>query len=209
MSKKVYFFGKKIGMTQLIDEQGVVIPVTVLEAFDNKVIRHKTNESDGYSAMVVGFNSCDKKKLSKPQIGQFKNVAYKYVKEIRVDQSQFIPVDESVNYDSFTIGTTYDIQSRTIGRGFTGAIKAWNHQRGPESHGSKNHRLLGSIGQATTPGRVMKGKKMHTRYGNETVTQKNCILIRRDGNIFYFKGSVPGKNNLVSVFGEFKNDSSN
>ena len=93
----------------------------------------------------------------------------------------------------------FNLQSKTIGRGFTGSIKAWNHQRGPMSHGSKNHRLIGSIGQATTPGNVKKGKRMHTRYGNETVTIQNLTLVHVDGDHLFFKGAIPGKNNTVFV----------
>ena len=199
MSSNKYFIGRKLGMTQIIDEFGVVFPVTVVKAYDTSVIGFRTIEKDGYSSLVVGYNECEKSDLNKPKAGQFSKKCFKYIKEFRTDDLEGYELDQPLDLDAFELGKSFHLRSKTIGRGFTGAIKAWNHQRGPETHGSKNHRLLGSIGQATTPGRVKKGKKMHTRYGNDYVTIKNLTLVKRDGSLLFFKGAVPGKSN--NVFG--------
>ena len=126
---------------------------------------------------------------------------YRHIKEFRVDGLDGFELNSKVNVESLDLNQLYDVQSKTIGRGYTGAIKAWNHQRGPETHGSKSHRLIGSIGQATTPGKVNKGRDMHTRYGNETVTIKNLELVKLDGDYLFFKGAIPGKNNVVYITG--------
>ena len=184
-NKKQFLVGRKVGMTQLINEAGKVNAVTVIEAYENEIVGIRTLEKDGYSAVRVGFKSVKKDKLNKPNQGQFKSgSSFKSIKEFRVEDSSNFELNSKVDLATFEINSKYDLQSKTIGRGFTGAIKAWNHQRGPMSHGSKNHRLMGSIGQATTPGRVKKGKKMHTRYGNETVTISGLELLKVDGNFF-------------------------
>ena len=202
-NKKNFIVGKKVGMTQFIKDDGKILPVTVVKAFDNEIIRHKTTVSDGYNAVCVAYQDCKESRLNKPKKGQFKSKNYfKHIKEFRVDSFDNYELNSKIDSSMFELNSKYNVQSKTIGRGFTGAIKAWNHQRGPMSHGSKNHRLLGSIGQATTPGRVMKGKKMHTRYGNETVTIKNLELVKLDGEYLFFKGAIPGKNNIVFITGE-------
>lgn len=201
-NKKQFLVGKKIGMTQIIDENGKVIPCTVIKSFENQIVRFKTVEKDGYNAVCLGYQQCKDSALSKPRKGAFKGDAFfKHIKEFRVETLDGFELNSNVDLATFELHSKFAVQSKTIGRGFTGAIKAWNHQRGPMSHGSKNHRLLGSIGQATTPGRVMKGKKMHTRYGNETVTISNLELVKLDGDHLFFKGAVPGKNNTVFISG--------
>ncbi|MGA0241447.1 MAG: 50S ribosomal protein L3 [Candidatus Marinamargulisbacteria bacterium] len=201
-NKKQILVGKKIGMTQVLLDTGEAVPVTVIKAYENAIIRLRTIDKDGYNAVCVGYGFSKKSRLTKPHKGQFKSgEIYRNIKEFRVGSLDGFELNSKVDTSSFEVNLKYNLQSKTIGRGFTGAIKAWNHQRGPMSHGSKNHRLLGSIGQATTPGRVMKGKKMHTRYGNETVTIKNLTLIKIDGDHLFFKGAVPGKNNTVFVSG--------
>ena len=201
--KKQILVGEKIGMTQLMLETGKVQSVTIIRAYENEIVGIRTKEKDGYSAVRVGYKSCKKEKLNKPDSGQFKaDNSYKKIKEFRVEDSSSFELNSKVDLATFQVNSKYDLQSRTIGRGFTGAIKAWNHQRGPMSHGSKNHRLIGSIGQATTPGRVKKGKKMHTRYGNEVVTIKGLELLKIDGEFLFFKGAVPGKKNVVYITGE-------
>jgi large subunit ribosomal protein L3 len=201
-NKKQILVGKKIGMTQVLLDTGEAVPVTVIKAYDNAIVRLRTIEKDGYNAVCLGYGFSKASRLTKPHKGQFKSGdAYRNIKEFRVGSLDGFELNSKVDASSFEVNLKYNLQSKTIGRGFTGAIKAWNHQRGPMSHGSKNHRLLGSIGQATTPGRVMKGKKMHTRYGNETVTIKNLTLIKIDGDHLFFKGAVPGKNNTVFVSG--------
>ena len=202
-NKKSFIVGKKIGMTQVIEENGKVLPVTVVKAFDNQIIRHKTTDTDGYNAVCVAYEECKESRLNKPKKGQFKGgKLFKHIKEFRVESFDNYELNSKIDPTVFELNSKYNVQSKTIGRGFTGAIKAWNHQRGPMSHGSKNHRLLGSIGQATTPGRVMKGKKMHTRYGNETVTIQNLELVKLDGDFLFFKGAIPGKNNVIFITGE-------
>jgi large subunit ribosomal protein L3 len=199
---KQFLVGKKVGMTQIIDENGKVIPVTVVKAYKNEIVGVRTLEKDGYNSVCVGYDELDEKKLSKPHRGQFKSGSkFRHIKEFRVEDTEAFELNSNVDYSTFEIKTKFKIQSKTIGRGFTGSIKAWNHQRGPMSHGSKNHRLIGSIGQATTPGNVKKGKKMHTRYGNETVTIKNLELVLVDGQYLFFKGAVPGKSNTVFISG--------
>jgi large subunit ribosomal protein L3 len=202
-NKKQFLVGKKVGMTQVIADNGKILPVTVVKAFENCVVRHRTIEKDGYSAVCIGYQACKESRLSKPEKGQFRSgKQFKHIKEFRVENPEQFEIDSIVEASSLVENNKYDLQSKTIGRGFTGAIKAWNHQRGPMSHGSKNHRLMGSIGQATTPGRVKKGKKMHTRYGNETVTITNLELVKLDGEYLFFKGAIPGKNNVVFITGE-------
>ena len=189
-------------MSQLIDENGKVIPVTVIKAYENEIVGVRTVEKDGYSSVCIGYDQQKESKLSKPHKGQFKgDVKYRHIKEFRVETVDSFELNSKVDISTFEIKSKFNLQSKTIGRGFTGSIKAWNHQRGPMSHGSKNHRLIGSIGQATTPGNVKKGKKMHTRYGNETVTIENLELVSVDGEYLFFKGAVPGKNNTVFITG--------
>ena len=202
-NKKQFLVGKKVGMTQIIDEKGQVIPVTVVKALENEIVRLRTIEKDGYNSIGLGYEQLKDNKVTKPVAGQFKNgTSYKHIKEFRVESTEGYELNSKIDYSAFELNLPYDLQSRTIGRGFTGSIKAWGHQRGPMSHGSKSHRLIGSIGQATTPGNVKKGKKMHTRYGNETVTIENLILVRIDGDHLFFKGAIPGKNNVVFISGD-------
>ena len=199
---KQFLVGKKIGMSQIIDDNGKVIPVTVVKAYENEIIGLRTLKKDGYNSVCVGYEKVDEKKLSKPLMGQFTSESkYRHIKEFRVESLDSFELNSIVDFSTFEINTKFKLQSKTIGRGFTGSIKAWNHQRGPMSHGSKNHRLIGSIGQATTPGNVKKGKKMHTRYGNERVTIKNLELVLIDGQYLFFKGAVPGKSNTVFISG--------
>ncbi len=199
-NKKQFLVGKKIGMSQIIDENGKVIPVTVVKAFENEIVGFRTFDKDGYNSVRVGYKSTKEDKLTKPNKGQFSSKSYfRHIKEFRVDSVDGFELNSKVDLTTFEINSKFNLQSKTIGRGFTGSIKAWNHQRGPMSHGSKNHRLIGSIGQATTPGNVKKGKRMHTRYGNETVTIQNLTLVHVDGDHLFFKGAIPGKNNTVFV----------
>ena len=200
-SKKI-LVGKKVGMSQIINEDGKVVPVTIIKAFENEIVRIKTIETDGYNAICIGYQEVSDTKLNKPQKGQFKKgTKYKHIKEFRVEDTEGFELNSKIDYASFDLNSKFDLQSKTIGRGFTGATKAWNFTIGPKAHGSKNHRLLGSIGQATYPGEVNKGKKMHTRYGNETVTMLNLELVKIDGEHLFFKGSIPGKQNVVSISG--------
>jgi len=198
--KRCFLIAKKIRMTQMFLDDGTVVPVTVLKSMENYVVGKKVASRDGYDAVVLGYNQCEKYRLTRPFQGQFSgDIFCRDLKEFRVKSSDEFELGSKIDPSSFDVDSDYDLRSKTIGRGFSGAIKAWGHQRGPMSHGSKNHRLLGSIGQATTPGRVMKGKKMHTRYGNEFVTMKNLTLVKVDGEYLFFKGAVPGKSNIVYI----------
>lgn len=199
---KQFLVGKKIGMSQIIDESGNVLPVTIVRALENEIVRLKTAETDGYSSVCLGYNEVDKKKLSKPLRGQFKGEnSYLHIKEFRVPSTEGFELGKKIAPGDFELNSKFNAQSKTIGRGFTGATKKWHFSQGPMSHGSKNHRLLGSIGQGTTPGRVYKGKKMHTRYGNENVTILNLVLLKIDGDHLFLKGAIPGKEGIVYLTG--------
>ena len=197
--------GKKIGMTQIFNKVGHTIPVTILQIGPCFVTQIKTIEKHGYNAIQIGYNIVQQNKLSKSEIGHLlksKSPALKYLKEFRINTSKEFHVGEQIYLKDLQIGDYLSIQGHNIGKGFTGYQKRHNFTRGPMSHGSKNHRLPGSIGAGTTPGRVFPGKKMAGRSGNRKVTIENLeiIDINQDDHIILVKGSVPGKNgNLVSI----------
>ena len=200
---KQFLVGKKVGMSQIIDENGQVIPVTVVKSLENEIVRFRTVEKDGYNSVCLGYDQLPERKITKPLAGQFKNgTSYRHIKEFRVESTESFELNSKIDPSNFELNLPYDVQSHTIGRGFTGSIKAWGHSRGPMTHGSKSHRLIGSIGQATTPGNVRKGKKMHTRYGNELVTIENLKLVKVEDGHLFFKGAIPGKNNYVFISGD-------
>lgn len=201
MSKR-FLLGKKIGMTSVITDSGEVIPVTVIEAGPCKVIKIQTQEKDGYSSVLLGFDSIDEKKVTKPLRGFFKKQkvgAYRILSEFRLDVGHDVEVGQDIAADAFEPQTKVNVRGRTIGRGFTGTIKRWNFRRGPMTHGSKSHRITGSIGAGTTPGRVLKGKKMAGRLGNDNVTIRNLAVVKVDAskNLLFVKGAVPGKRNGI------------
>jgi len=201
---KKFCLAKKIGMTQYIDEDGGVTPVTLLELEPSTVINVKTVDNDGYEAVVVGYQKVDEGKLTKPRQGFFKNLdvsSYKSVKEFRVEDVLSFEKNSEITFEQFSEELEVSVRSRSIGRGFAGTIKRHNFSRGPMSHGSKNHRMPGSIGGGTDPGRVFKGTRMGGHYGDAKVTIKNLKVVKIEGNVIYLKGSVPGKkNNLVEIF---------
>ena len=194
---------KKVGMTQVFDEKGVVIPVTVVEAGPCVVLQTKTIKTDGYNAIQLGFAT--KKKENKPQKGHAKKAnkgTFKFIREFRVDQAGTFEVGEEIKVGSFKSGDALDITGTSIGKGFAGTIKRHHFSRGPMSHGSKNHRLPGSIGAGTTPGRVFKGTKMSGRMGGVQVTVPSVEIfaIDPDKNLMLLKGTVPGKkNNFIEL----------
>lgn len=198
---KKLLYSRKIGMTELMLDDGNVEPVTLLSVLSSSVILTKTVEKDGYSSVLIGADEVDK--LTKPLDGFFrkhKTKSYKILKEVR--QSEDVESVESIGIADLENVKTINVRSKTIGRGFTGTIKRHNFSRGPMTHGSKSHRIPGSIGGGTSPGRVMKGKKMAGHFGNEFVTVKNLQILKLDSekNLIFVKGSVPGKkNNLVEV----------
>ena len=197
--------GNKIGMTQIFDESGNIIPVTILKVGPCIVTQIKTKVKDGYNAIQVGYSSSSNKSLTQPQLGhlQKSNIQpLKYLKEFRMDTDADFEIGQTINVDLLSPGQLVNIQGKTIGKGFSGLQKRHNFTRGPMTHGSKNHRAPGSIGMGTTPGRVLPGKKMAGQLGNKTTTIKNLKVIQLDSeeNILVLKGSVPGKpGNLVSI----------
>jgi len=197
--------GNKIGMTQIFDESGNIIPVTILKVGPCIVTQVKTKAKDGYSAIQVGYTNVANKSLTQPELGhlQKSNIqALKYLKEFRVKNETEFEVGQVLNVDLLSSGQLVNIKGKTIGKGFAGLQKRHNFSRGPMTHGSKNHRAPGSIGMGTTPGRVLPGKKMAGQLGNKLTTIKKLTVIQSNSkeNILVIKGSVPGKpGNLLSI----------
>ena len=195
----------KVGMTQIFNEEGILTPVTVLQAGPCVVTQVKTTENDGYEAVQVGFVDKREKLVSKPLKGHFEKagVSYKrYVREFRFENSaDYKPADE-IKADIFAAGDKVDATAISKGKGFQGAIKRHGQHRGPMAHGSKFHRHQGSNGSATTPGRVFKGKGMPGQMGGVQVTSQNLEVVRVDAenNLILVKGAVPGpKKSLVTL----------
>lgn len=197
--------GKKVGMTQIFDENGLVIPVTVIEAGPCVVAQVKTVETDGYDAIQLGFGEVKAKRVNKPSMGHFaksKLEAKKHLREFRLDDVANFKVGDEVKADIFQEGEKVDIQGITKGKGFQGVIKRHGQSRGPMGHGSMYHRRPGSMGSTSTPGRVFKGKKLPGHMGAETVTIQNLEVIKvdLDKNIILVKGSVPGaKGSILKI----------
>lgn len=192
--------GEKIGMTQIFDESGNVVPVTVIEAGPCVVTQLKTGQKDGYCAIQVGFGK--RKKMNKPSQGHLKKLNAKYLQEFRVDKPEEYKIGQEIKVEIFKPGELVWVSGISIGKGFAGTIKRYHHHRGPMSHGSKSHRIPGSIGGGTTPGRVYKGRKMPGRMGAERVTVKNLKVVRVDAekNLLLLGGGVPGKRgNLLEI----------
>jgi large subunit ribosomal protein L3 len=189
--------GRKIGMTQIFDEEGNAIPVTVVKAGPCVVVQKKTPETDGYSAIQLGFEEIPEKKVNKPMLGHFKKYGVKPVRilrEFRVENPDEYEVGQVIDVSIFEPGEVIDVTGWSKGRGFAGAMKRWGFSGGPKSHGSKFHRMLGSVGQHTEPAKILKGKKMAGRYGNERVTVRNLKVVKVDpeNNLLVVKGGVPG-----------------
>jgi large subunit ribosomal protein L3 len=197
--------GNKIGMTQIFDESGNIIPVTILKVGPCIVTQVKTMSKDGYDSIQIGYGNVLSKSLTQPELGhlQKSNIQpLKYLKEFRVTKENEFKVGQVLNVESFSPGQLVNIRGKTIGKGFSGLQKRHNFTRGPMTHGSKNHRAPGSIGMGTTPGRVLPGKKMAGQLGNKITTIKKLkvIQINSEENILVIKGSVPGKpGNLLSI----------
>ena len=197
--------GKKLGMTQMFDEQGLAIPVTVIKVDDIIVTQVKTVETDGYNAIQVGTVAAKEKHLTKAQLGHFKKnnlENFRHLQEFRVDNPSDYKVGDKIELSVLDNVEKVDVTGKSIGKGFQGTVKRWNFGRGPMGHGSKNHREPGSIGAGTTPGRVIKGKRMAGNMGNERVTIAKLTVVRVDSenNLLLVKGSVPGpEGKLVTV----------
>ena len=197
--------GNKIGMTQIFDESGNIIPVTILKVGPCIITQIKTEMKDGYNAIQVGYSNTSNKSLTQSELGhlQKSNIQpLKYLKEFRIDNVAEFEVGQVLNVDLLSINQLVNIKGKTVGKGFSGLQKRYNFTRGPMTHGSKNHRAPGSIGMGTTPGRVLPGKKMPGQMGNKLTTIKKLKVIQlsSEENILIIKGSVPGKpGNLLSI----------
>ena len=195
----------KVGMTQIFNEDGMLIPVTVLQAGPCVVTQVKTEENDGYTSVQVGFGEIREKLVNKPEKGHFDKagVAVKrFVKEFRFDNAGEYEVGQEIKADIFAAGDHIDATAVSKGKGFQGAIKRHGQHRGPMAHGSKFHRHQGSNGSATTPGRVFKGKGMPGQMGHVKVTIQNLEIVKVDAenNLLLVKGAVPGpKKSLVTI----------
>ena len=196
--------GKKLGMTQIFTEEGIVVPVTVVEAGPNVVTQVKTVEKDGYNAIQVGFEDAKEKSLNKPQKGHLAaaNVLKKHLKEFRVDAVEEFTVGQEIKADLFAAGEKIDVTGTSKGKGFQGPIKRHGQSRGPESHGSRYHRRPGSMGACSFPGRVFKNKKLAGHMGSVKVTVQNLEVVRVDAdkNLILVKGAIPGpKGSMVTI----------
>ena len=198
--------GKKIGMTQIFDEIGNVVPVTVIQAGPCVVAQKKTVETDGYNAVQLGFEDVKEKHLTKAQKGHFEKAGValkKHLKEFRLDDVTAINVGDVITADTFAAGEKVDITGITKGRGYTGAVKRWGHHILRMTHGTGPiHRQVGSMGANSTPSRVYKNKKMAGQYGNEQVTILNLNVVKVDAekNLIAVKGAVPGaKGGIVFI----------
>ena len=196
--------GKKVGMTQIFDENGVVIPVTIIEAGPCTVVQVKTEETDGYNAVQLGFGDVKAHKVNKPETGHFAKAnvtATKHLREFRTCSEcvSELKVGDVVKSDVFAAGDAVDIQGITKGKGFQGVIKRHGQSRGPMGHGSMYHRRPGSMGPTSTPGRVFKGKKLPGHMGVDKVTIQNLEVVKvdLDKNAILVKGSVPGNKGSI------------
>jgi large subunit ribosomal protein L3 len=190
--------GVKKGMTQIISDTGEMIPVTVVEASSGRVVQKKTIENDGYSSIQVGAGEKRSGLFNKPEKGHFnkaKVMPARFLKEFRVEDSSVYELGQEIAVDTFSVGDFVDVTGTSKGKGFAGAMKRWNFSGQRASHGAeKVHRKVGSIGNATYPGKVFKGKKMPGHMGNEQVTIQNItvVAVRPEDNLIMLKGAVPG-----------------
>lgn len=203
---KKAILGKKLGMTQIFSADGLVVPVTVVEAGPCFVIQVKNKDKDGYNSIVVGYEDKKENLVTKPIMGQFKkaNISPKrFIREFRVENPDEYKVGDIIDVTVFTEGELVDVSGKSRGHGTTGTIKRWNFRRHRMSHGGgPNHRKPGSIGAGTTPGKVYKGKKMYGRWGNEKISILNLQVVKVDAerNVLLIKGSVPGiKGALLTI----------
>ncbi|MBE5036075.1 50S ribosomal protein L3 [Gallibacter intestinalis] len=197
--------GKKIGMTQIFDAEGTVIPVTVIEAGPEVVTQIKTVETDGYDAVQVAYGETKPHRINKPMKGHFDKAgveAKKHLVEFRIEEGEAYEIGQTITVADFEEGVKVDVTGVSKGKGTQGNIKRHGHHRGPMSHGSKHKRLAGALAGASYPGRVFKGNKGPGRMGRDTVTVQNVDLVKviADRNIILVKGAVPGgKGSLVKV----------
>lgn len=198
--------GKKIGMTQIFDENGKVIPVTVVEAGPCTIVQKKTVENDGYAAVQMGYGDVKPQRLNKPEKGHFAKADVapkKTLKEFRLDNSDALNVGDVVKADTFAVGDSVDVSGTSKGKGFAGAIKRHNQHRLKETHGTGPvHRQAGSMGACSSPSRIFKGKGMPGHMGAEAVTVQNLEIVKIDveNNLIAVKGAIPGpKGGIVAI----------
>lgn len=198
--------GKKLGMSQIFDSEGRVIPVTVVEAGPCPVVQIKTTENDGYNAIQVGFGTVKETRVNKPQAGHFKKAgvaAKRYLREFRFADCSNYTLGQELTCDVFVEGDKVDVTGQSKGHGYTGVIKRWNqHRIGPMTHGTGPiHRSVGSMGACSSPSRVFKNKHMAGQWGNEKVTIQNLTIARVDKarNLLLIKGAIPGAKGGIVV----------
>ncbi len=197
--------GKKIGCTRIYNNNGEMVPVTVIQAGPCKILNVRTTEKNGYKAVQIAYFSIPEKKLKKPLNGYYKKLGadfYKYLNEFRVDELKDIKVNDLITVESFKVGELVDVIGISKGKGFQGVVKRHGFKGGPGSHGSMFHRAPGSIGSNTFPGRVIKNKKLPGRMGAERVTVKNLEVVKLipEKNIILLKGAVPGSvNSIINI----------
>lgn len=194
----VGILGTKLGMTQVFDEEGRAIPVTVVQAGPCTITQIKTKQKDGYSAIQIGYQEVKPKIINKPEIGHLAKAdapPLRHLREYRLDEVSEYQLGQQLLVDIFSDGQIVDVTGTSIGRGFAGYQKRHNFRRGPMAHGSKNHRLPGSTGAGTTPGRTFPGKKMAGRYGGKRVTIRKLEVVKilAERNVLLIKGAIPGK----------------
>lgn len=198
--------GKKLGMTQIFDENGVAVPVTIVEAGPCYVTQKKTKDRDGYNAIQVGFGDVLEKKLNKPMAGHLKRAgapALKYLREFHVADPESYEEGQKIDVSVFSVGDKVDVTGVSKGKGFAGVVKRHNFSGGPKTHGQSDRwRAPGSVGAGSTPGRIFKGVRMAGRMGNNQVTVQNVrvALVDSDKNLIAIRGAVPGgKNGLIII----------
>jgi len=198
MIKKL--FGRKIGMTSYFLDEGKSVPATVLKIGPCVVVQKKTREKEGYDAVQIGYGPKKESRVNKPLKGHFKPVGdrcFSQLREVRVDDPGAFQLGDEIRSDIFTIGESVHVRGISKGRGFSGVVKRWGFSGGKATHGSRSHRIPGSIGACATPGRVQKGRKMPGRMGNQNVTIKNLkvIDVRPEMDLVLVRGAVPGGTN--------------
>ncbi len=209
---KKALIGKKVGMTQLFDENGKVIPVTVIEAGPCQVVQKKNQETDGYTAVQMGYDNIAERKVPKPMKGHFAKAGAelkRHLREFRLEDCEALSIGDVLKADVFEKGERVDVTGISKGKGFAGVIKRWNFGRQKETHGvGPVHRSVGSLGACSTPSRVMRGKKMAGHMGVERVTVQNLdvVLVDSERNILAVRGAIPGpKGGIVTIKNTVKN----
>ena len=207
---KKAILGRKLGMTQVLEETGVVTPVTVIEAGPNVVVQKKAEETDGYSAVQIGFVDLEERKSNKPKKGHFAKAGVplkRYLREFRLEDAASMNVGDEIKAEIFASGEKVDVSGLTKGKGFSGTIKRWGTHRGPMTHGSGYHRGPGSMGGCSSPSRVFKGKRLPGHLGVERVTIQNLVVVKVDAekNLILIRGAVPGpKGGLLQIVNSVK-----